>query len=165
MRKRLLNLTRTERPRFIRSYYRLWGMMEVGSAEWQPRLEAMRLKQLYHLCEMTNLTQRIEGEDVVLEPQLPDADPDSYHAINLDQSKKRIALGEQTWEHIERSYQRVYHMDAEWPWKYSKDDGVLWLILMWDHWQGELRKVVCRPFTEPSCEKGYLWDDSSDEEA
>lgn len=110
-------LTLTERPRFTRSYYLLWGMMKMDAAEWQPRLDAMSLKQLYYLCEMTKLTQSIGREEVVPAPVFPNADPQSAIAINSGQSEKRITLGEKTWEHIESIYQRVYyHRDAEWPW-------------------------------------------------
>lgn len=143
--------------------------MKVDTTEWQPRLEAMTLKQLYHLCEMTKLTQSIGREEVVPAPPFPNADPDSAIAINSGQSKERIALGEKTWEHIERTYQRIYHRDAEYPWIFAKDEGFLWFIVMWDHWQPSLRQIICRwlptdPSPRASFEKQYLWDDSSDEE-
>lgn len=143
--------------------------MRVGAAEWQSRLEALTLKQLYHLYEMTKLTQSIEGEDLILKPLFPNADPSSFHAISLDQSQERIALGKKTWEHIEQTYQRIHHKEAEWPWDLAKDEGFLWCIVLWDHWQESLKQIVCdRQATQPSTrllfEQQYLWDDSSEEE-
>ena len=51
-------LTKTERPRFIRAYYQLWGFMIIPQTVWQARIESMRLKELYHLCDISKLTQK-----------------------------------------------------------------------------------------------------------
>ena len=139
--------------------------MKIDATEWPPRLEAMTLKQLYYLYEMTKLTQSIGMEEIVPAPPFPNADPDSVIAINSGQSKERIVLGEKIWGHIERAYQRIYHKDAEYPWILAKDEGFLWFIVMWDHWQPSLKQILCgrRPI-DSAFEKQYLWDDSSDEE-
>ena len=47
-------LTRTERPRFILSYYTLWSLMKLDAPEWESRLEYLTSQQLYYLHEMTN---------------------------------------------------------------------------------------------------------------
>lgn len=144
--------------------------MKVDAAEWQSRLESMTLKQLYHLCEMSKLTQSVGREEVVPAPRHPDVPPDSVHAINSGRSEKRVTLEKRTWEHIEHTYQRVHHREAEDPWIHTKHEGYLWFIVMWDHWQACLREVVCGrrpmdPSPDASFEKQYLWDNSSDEES
>lgn len=155
-------LTSTERPRFIRSYYQLWSMMTIDAEEWQPRLDTMSLKQLYYLCEMSKLTQSIGREEIVPAPQFPNADPDLAIAINSGRSKKRIALDERIWGHITRVYQRVYHREAEWPWIFTKEEGYLWFIVIWDHWQPSLKSIVCS--SRQSFEQMHLWDDTSDDD-
>ena len=153
-------LTRTERPRFIRSYYRLWGMMRLDAAEWQMRLDAMTLKQLYHLYEMSRLTQSIGGEEVI------PAQDDSMSAIKMGRSEKRIDLERSTWKHIERIFQDVYGDNAIDVWGRAAFEGFMWFLIIWDHWQPELNIVVCGQPTSPgpSFEKENLWDDSSDDE-
>ena len=144
-------------------------MMRIDAVEWQSSLEAMTLKQLYHLCEMSKLTQSIGREEMVPAPQYPDAKPDSVHAINHGRSEERDALDRRIWEHIEHTYLRIHNQDAEYPWIHTYYEGYLWFIVMWDHWQPSLKEMVCRrrptdPSLRPSFEKQYLWDDSSDEE-
>ena len=163
------SLTWSERPRFIRSYYQLWGMMKLDPTEWQSRLEPMTMKQLYQLYEMSTLTQSIGREEVVPAPRFPDADPNSIHAINKGRSQERVALSEKIWQRIEHTYQRIYHRDAELVWVHTLYEGAWGFIVMWDHWQSSLKEVVCGrrsidPSPRPSFEKQYLWNDSSDEE-
>lgn len=62
------NLTQTERPRFIRSYYQLWGMLKINEAEWQTRLESMKLKEHCHLYEMSQLPGSFGGGEEMLPP-------------------------------------------------------------------------------------------------
>ncbi|KAL8981332.1 MAG: hypothetical protein Q9205_003851 [Flavoplaca limonia] len=59
-------LTRTERRRFIRSYYQLWGLLKLDNLQQrQSRLHSVSLKQLLYLCEMCWLPNGMgPGEDV-----------------------------------------------------------------------------------------------------
>ncbi len=136
--------------------------MKVDATEWQPRLEAMTLKQIYHLYEMSRLTQSIGGEEIIPPLRHPCHDPDSLHAINSNKSEKRKALERKIMDHLERRYMEVYNEGAEDPWIYANDEGFLWFIIMWDHWQRDFKSIVCRQ-RKPNCAKERLWDDSSDE--
>ena len=159
-RKHPPHLTWSERRRFTRTYYQLWGLMRLSATEWQLRLENMRLKQLYLLREMCRLTQSIGREEVVPPPEYPNAAPGSINAINSGRSQERIALSEMIWEQIERT-QSIHDQPAEYPWALTKHEGYLWFIVMWDHWQSSLEDIICVPRSG----KQYLWDDSSDEES
>lgn len=102
-------LTRTERPRFIRSYYQLWGLMKVNLAEWRSRLQYMMLKQLLHLREMSRLPDSIErGEEMAPPPRHPDAEPDSHFAIDDQWSKERNALSKMILEQTEKTYRDIH---------------------------------------------------------
>ncbi len=166
-------LTHTERPRFIRSYYTLWGMMQSNDpSKWLSKLESMTLKQLYRLHEMTKLTQSIgQGEEPIPPPMFLDEPPDSVHSINSGQSEQRIALSDQVWQQIQHISQRIFHQDAQAPIVYAKHEGFMWFVVLWDHWQESFKDLVCHQSTtpaelkpSPALEKQYLWDDSSDGE-
>lgn len=169
MRNHSPHLTRTERRRFIRSYYQLWGLMRLDRPEWHSKLEPLTLKQLYQVYEMSILTQSIGREEVVPAPRYPDAEPYSPRAINEGRSEKRIALGECICRHLLSTYQRIHKEDAQLVGAYSLYEGSLGFIVMWDHWQSSLMEIVCRRrpkdrSSRPDFEKRYLWDDSSDED-
>jgi len=101
-------LTRTERPRFIRSYYQLWGLMKVNPAEWRSRPQYMTLKQLLHLREMSRLPDSIgRGEEMVPPPQHPDAESDSHFTINDQRSKERNALSKMISEQTKKTYRDI----------------------------------------------------------
>lgn len=164
-------LTCTERLRFVRSYYTLWGLMKTDdSSKRLSRLKSMTLKQLYRLYEMTKLTQSIgQGEESIAPPIFLDQPPDSVHSINTDRSEKRIALSGEVWEQIQKISQRFFHQDAQDPIAYAKHEGFMWFVVLWDHWQESLKDLVCRQSTtspefkpSPATERQYLWDDSSD---
>lgn len=172
-RRHPFTLTRTERRRFIRSYYGLWGMLQSkNSSKWSSKLESLTLKQLYRLHEMTKLTQSIgQGEERVPPPVYPDEPPDSVHSINSGQSEERLALSDQIWQHIQQISQRVFHQDAPAPSVFAKHEGFMGFVVLWDHWQESFKDLVCHESTvspalkpSPTFEKQYIWDDSSDED-
>lgn len=163
------NLTRTERPRFIRAYYQLWGMMKLDPAKWLSRLESITLKRLYELHEMTHLWQSIGREEV--RPAHPHPCSSNYiSSINKQQSKECVALEKRIWQHIEHIYQRIHNGDPEFVWgTYELNEGAYGFLVIWDHWQGCLEQVVLGlrpvgPCTQPDFVKQYIWDDTSDEE-
>lgn len=158
-------MTDTERTRFVRTYYSLWGLMKLNPAEWAPRLESMTSQQLYHLHEMTKLTQSIGHEEDI--PPSPNANepPDSFLAINFGQSEKRIALEDRVRERIQHISQRFFQRDAAHTIVYAKREGFLFFVVFWDHWQPSLKELVChqsmsviRPNSEET--RRYLWDDN-----
>lgn len=146
--------------------------MTLPPAAWQPRLERLTLKQLYHLLEMSTLTQSIgRGEEVrPPAPQLLNEKPYSARAINRGRSKKRVSLYEAIWAQLESAFERIHHSSPEEVSVYSLEEGSLGMfIVMWDHWQGPLKELVCRrrpnakrPLTDSEIQ--YCWGESEDEE-
>lgn len=170
-RKRHIRLTPTERPRFIRSYYQLWGMMKLSDpAERQSRLESMTLKQLYRLHETSQIPGSIgKEEELNPPPQIPIENPHSVLEMQSAMSKDRKALTQMIWKHIQDIYPST-HNDEEAP-DLSCDgleDGYFEFVVMWDHYQPILKEVVCGYSTKETPRmrrfNWELWDDSSDEE-
>ncbi len=169
------NLTRSERPRFIRSYYTLWGMMQSNdNSKWSSKLESMTLNQLYRLYEMSKLTQSIgQGEEPIPIPPIPPPrfPTDPIDSINNRRSEKRCALRNQIWEQIQNISERVFHPNANWGQHHAKHEGFLDFVLSWDTSQDTLGNAVTHgsitsvaPKPSPASEKQYIWDDSSDDE-
>ncbi|KAL8690463.1 MAG: hypothetical protein Q9218_004099, partial [Villophora microphyllina] len=122
-----LHLTRTERNRFIRSYYVLWGLMRLRRPlEWQARINAMTLKELFLLCEISRLPDSIgRGEEVIPPPLYPGADPQSYDAINRGRSPERDALEKLILSHLETTYTRTHGRAMDGIWVYAMEEGFL----------------------------------------
>ncbi|KAJ5587658.1 uncharacterized protein N7459_003423 [Penicillium hispanicum] len=163
-------LTGTERRRFIRSYYQTWGLLRSDSAGVQRILESTTLKQLYQLYEMCELLQNIGRDEVLPSLQNTGAAPTSGVMLTLQRPKARKTVQSQIWKRLQHVSKRVRNEHAEDVTLYAKEDGFLFFVVIWDHWQPTLKEMVCgRQLTDPSpdveLEKTYLWDDSSDEEA
>ncbi|KAL8718020.1 MAG: hypothetical protein Q9225_004806 [Loekoesia sp. 1 TL-2023] len=161
------HLTRTERPRFISSYYQLWALLKINNvAVWEARLASMTLKQLFHLYEMSKLPQSFgQGEEVVPPPRHPDAEAGTIFAINYGTSKERVVLIRLVLKHLEEAYRRTHGKDLQPIWAYAGEEGSEDFIAMWDHWQPSLKEVICgRRANEPPYRKVLdleLWEDSS----
>ncbi len=156
------SLTQAERLRFTRYYYQLWGIMQLDPAKWQSRLESMTLKQLYLLHEISKLWQSIGREEVGPVHRAP-------HLVFYYISNTRVALKERIWQQLEHIYRRIHNRGPELVCAYDLEEGAYGFVVMWDHWQGALKQVVCGlppvdPCTRPAFVKQYLWGDSSDEE-
>lgn len=158
-------MTPTERTRFVQNYYMLWGLMNLNPSEWKVRLEAMTSQELYYLHEMTKLTQSIGKEEIVPPPLFTDQPPNSIHAINSGRSEKRIAVEETVWQQVERSSQRIFGEEAVHPEVYTKYEGFMWFVVIWDHWQPSLKDAVLHTSRSakrrsPEFVKRYLWNDN-----
>lgn len=143
--------------------------MRLDAAEWQSRLEAMTSKQVVLLYEMSRLTQSVGLEEAHPENTTLDADPKSQHPTSFRRSDKRQALSRRTKEHMEHTYRRIHNEDFDEPWVNAKEDGYLWFVVMWDHWQTPFEDLMCRRLGQTSrsarsFEGPGIWDDSSDEE-
>ena len=155
--KRPPYLIRTERPRFIRSYYHFWGLLAIDNLEQQQsRLQSMSLKQLLYLCEISWLPDGMgPGEGI---------DPESESAIY----QTREAFSKLILEYTESTYRRIHGQDMELIWVIAMDEGYSDFLVMWDHWQSSLKEVVCgRRTKEPPYKKEFhwdLWEDSPNEE-
>lgn len=144
--------------------------MELSIDEWHSRLEAASLKQLILLYEMSNLTQSIgPGEGHLDCPDL-DVDPKSQHPASFRRSNKRIELSRKIKKHMEHTYLRIHGEDFDDPWVLAKEDGYLFFVVMWDHWQQPFEDLVCcRRFEDSSCARSFDvpggGNDSSDEDS
>ncbi|KAL9033241.1 MAG: hypothetical protein Q9180_006051, partial [Flavoplaca navasiana] len=154
-------LTRTERRRFIRSYYQLWGLLELDNLQQRrSRLQSISLKQLFYLCEMSWLPNGMgPGEDV---------DSESGAAIYQQRVQARQALSKWILEYTESMYRRLHGQDMELIWVIAMDEGYCDSLILWDHWQNSLKEVVCgRRTKEPPYKREMhweLWKDSPNED-
>ena len=160
-------LTRTERPRFIRAYYRLWGLMSIDDVvERRSRLRSMSLKQLLYLCEISWLPKGMGPSEEAMQSS---ADPGI--ALRTESSQcyqARRALSKLVLEQTESAYRRIHGGEMEAIWVIAMDEGYDTFLVMWDHWQSSLLDVVCsRRSKEPPYKKEFhmeLWEDSDEEE-
>lgn len=169
-RKRHIRMTSTERPRFIRSYYQLWGLMKLRSpAECHSRLKSMSMKQLYRLHETSEIPGNIGREEELNPiPQKPIENPHSVSEMQNAISEERRVLREMVWNHIQDIYPGTHNNEAA---PDISTDGMYFgsftFVVMWDHYQDFLKEVVCGYRSEePPFRKVLnweLWDDSSDE--
>ncbi|KAL8918372.1 MAG: hypothetical protein Q9208_007391 [Pyrenodesmia sp. 3 TL-2023] len=157
------HLTRTERPRFIRSYYQLWGLIRLKTpVEWQARLESMTLKQLFHLYEMSMLPSTMTFL------RRRDGQLDTVSVIDREPVERRVALERQILKHLEEVYRRIHGKDLIHIWVHAPEEGYGNFIAMWDHFQPSLKEVVCGRRSEEPPYRFFLdldlWEDSSGEE-
>lgn len=170
------HLTRTERRRFTRSYYELWGLMKVNElAVRQSRLGSMTLKQLFHLHEMACLPDSIgRGEEAISASQFSCTDPDSYFKNRQGRSPERIKLDTLIVEHLERI---IFLLHGEqggrdidgtpWLWAvHAPDEAYMDFLFIWDSWQEHLKQIVFDPigWSYRGPRNPEIWDDSSDNE-
>lgn len=145
-------------------------MMKKDTVDWAKRLEKIKLKELYLLFEMSKLNQSIGMEEVL--PSFPDPQPlpGSYHAINRRFSEKRQQLSKFIWKDIKKTYLRTRNEEASDLWAVNvKAEGYLNFLVLWDHWQYDLKSVACTRGSriqnpEVKSQKESFWEDSSDEE-
>ena len=160
-------LTRTERPRFIQSYYRFWGLLTIDDiVEHQSRLQSMSLKQLLYLCEISWLPKGMGPSEAASKSSVNlsvAAEPESAQRYQARRALSRL-VSEQT----ELAYRRIHGHDMEAIWVIAMDEGYDNFLVMWDHFRNSLIDVVCsRRSKEPPYKKEFhmeLWEDSSDEE-
>ncbi|KAL8703550.1 MAG: hypothetical protein Q9201_003280 [Fulgogasparrea decipioides] len=166
------HLTRTERHRFIRTYYLLWSLMKLNDpVKWHARLESLSLKKLYDLHELCELPEnedksRCFGTLALHDPM--DEVPRSYFLDNKTRSAERLALTRMTWDHIEERYRQIYSQEAPAVITYAMDEGWYVYVVMWDHWRDALREIVCN-INKPQwvSVKDFHWEhweESSDED-
>lgn len=147
-------------------------MLKMNEAELQTRLESMKLKELCHLYEMSQLPGSFGGGEEVLPPprySIKNPNPQNRYHLYPTVSEKRVKLERMILEHLKETYRRTHEgeqMDGIWA--YSQEDGFDGFMVIWDHWQVNLKEVVCKVYSRnPHLNKGYnweLWDDSSDED-
>ncbi|KAL1967196.1 hypothetical protein VTN77DRAFT_3487 [Rasamsonia byssochlamydoides] len=146
-------LTPTERPRFIGSYYQLWGLMRLDPASRRQRLDSMTLKQLYRVYEMALLQQTIGDETIPAAAQ---------------QERERGDLAGEIWNHIQCTYQRIHKREASFVGIYGLEEGFSVHYILFDHAQELVKEVVCgklagAPKPNPVPEES-VWTPPSDDE-
>lgn len=165
-------LTSKERPRFVRLYYQIWGLMKLNADQQQSRLQSMSLKQLYRLHEMSRLPQNVGGDEARSPDTWPNAPPETAHLyFNWSQSKVRSDLMQRIREHLEERYQSAHKCGADSPEVYAKEEGYYPFIVIWDHWKPSLKLEVCngKRRSDDGTRLVYrnedLWEETSDEDA
>ena len=117
---------------------------------------------------MTILPQSIGGVEKRSPPHSPDADPNSFNAVNQSRSPKRYDLEHAVERHIERRHWEVHGEKPDWPIGYALEEGFLVWVVFWDHWQENLMSTVCYgpDHDTPSQLRlnRSLWEESSDDE-
>ena len=157
-------LTRTERKRFVRTYYSLWGLLRIDPSAWDSRLQAMTFRELYYLHEMTKLTQSIGREETVPQPMYPNVPPEAVNSINHGRSEKRDALERRVWQQVQHNSLRFFDRDALHAAGFAKHEGALEFVAIWDHWQPSLKEMVLHESRStiklsPAVKKEYFWND------
>lgn len=158
-------LTPTERHRFTRTYYQLWGMMRLDPSQWQTTLDSLTLKAAYLLRELCCLNSNIGSEEEGSTSIRTGCWP-------YPSSRKRAELKHFIDAHIDRFQAGRGEGSVEWPWVYWRDCGIWDFVVIWDHWQ-ETQKWICTGRKEgenvgsvdEEFEKRVLWDDSENEES
>jgi hypothetical protein len=144
--------------------------MTLNPSEWQARLETISIKQLLHLYEMSMFPKSI-GEEETLTPSrsyFPE-EPDSWINVPSGTSPKRSRLETEIDNRITKVYWDV-HAKSNPTVSWSDFSGFRWWISIWDHFQENLRVIVCGvrigypSFSPGRLAKPELWDESSDEE-
>ncbi|KAI4143565.1 MAG: hypothetical protein L6R39_004517 [Caloplaca ligustica] len=163
-------LTPRKRSRFIRLYYRLWGLMKMLIEKQHSKLQNFTLKQLYRLHEMSKLPQSIGHEEVRSPHQWPSAAPKSFAAINWSRSQERADLEKRIRDHLDERYERYHGCKSDHPEIFAKEECSWPFIVIWDHWKPSLKDAVCggQQLLADNSSWEYkredLWDESSDED-
>ena len=159
-------LTRTERSRFTRSYYQLWGLMKIDDpAELAARLQSMTTKQLLHLRGMICLTRY---RKVIWPSQCDVVETSSQHLKTLS-SKWKLMSRTEIRRRL-RGYKNLssHSKDMSMIRNYAFDERYFGYHFLYDSHQTCVKDAVCRKRTkEPIFEKEThweLWDGSSDED-
>ncbi|KAI0530349.1 hypothetical protein GGR58DRAFT_493702 [Xylaria digitata] len=102
-------LSPTEHKRFIRNYYRIRSLLELGPSRWKERYLSFTLRQLYRTAEMTQLNHPL-GEEIWPDPLLAFTQPYSYVAA----SEIRAKLYEELDDFQHEKRKRIHGQDAPW---------------------------------------------------
>ena len=136
------HLTRTERIRFTRSFYLFWSLVVLPPNLLQPRLELLSLKQLYYAQEIIFLTRYIgSGEKEFPPAGLPTKMPLPEHTVKYDETC--CSLQHRIWAQLQSNFWRIHHCFAEVMSGYLGDDSGAQVLVICDHWQEKLTKIVC----------------------
>ena len=165
-------LTSTERPRFMRAYYRVWRLLELDVSARQRCYKQWTLRQLYRTCEMTVLPQPF-GEEIG--PDLKDLPWPS--PLNYEIPPRRDELHWEILEFADQVHLRIHGNVGMRPFeglgagKLTDYIGYANFVTLFDHFQYDFAGQVIislRPSSTPHYKeliRDEVWGESSDEEA
>lgn len=152
--RRPLYLTRTEQHRFVRTVYKLWGLLVLDPVRKQERIKMLKLKDLILIYDLLQYG--------------------GYLASIIIQEKKNILSGadyEVVAHHIRLTLDpklKELHGDRAdvGMIRNSKGDGFLGHTTMWDDYQSDFKDLVLRGGSGDMCPvpEHTLWDNTSDED-
>ena len=166
------SLARTERSRFTRSYYQLWGMMQFTEfAKLETTLRSLTIKQLLHLQAIASSHNLTRGHQLILGSQRECFDINSV--FSLEDPISGISILELMETEIDR---RIYRYDNMNPKNentgiikhYAFGDGHYDFLIIWDNYQAPIKHAVRNTRVKNlDSEKGWdweVWEESSDED-
>ena len=157
-------LTGTERSRFTRSYYQLWGFMELGDcAELKTRLQSLTMKQLLHLRGIAHDESISLPQCMIFDSGLHRSFPNSSEDLEY----RKCLLNETSRNELDRrgygtnvtNLVDLMHAYGDSHWGYS---------MIWDDYQAAIKHVVCTKSAHKQLSETEThweqWEDSSDED-
>lgn len=162
-------MTRTERLRFIRTYYQLWSLLSLCSQQQRQRMDQITsLKQLYLLREMCMLPHCLGDE--AANTNIP-FQPAALAAL-ATYPRKREDLRRALTKRLDNVFRAGRDgKAAEKVEGYAIEDGYLSFVVIWDHWQENLKVLICGLKPAPlghrasELEREELWSYETDEES
>ncbi|KAH7138620.1 hypothetical protein B0J11DRAFT_500829 [Dendryphion nanum] len=149
-------LTPCERNRFSRTYYQLWGLMQLSQASRSERLSKTTLRQLYNLYDIASIKVPI-GDEV--------CERAKSWSSHFDASAQRERVRAEIWTMLENKCQHFHRCKPEDVWDYGVlDHGFDNHVVILDCYQDELKRT-CYGFAiqdtkfTPEFVLKYLWDD------
>ncbi|KAL8784278.1 MAG: hypothetical protein Q9195_009114 [Heterodermia aff. obscurata] len=164
-------LTTTERSRFTRSYYQLWGLAKIEDpAELNTRFESMTVQHLLHLLGIASPRGLPRWEEWILDSQCENIDTNSHYPFEISASRRRLL--EMSSAEILRRSPRDDNVDSPINGRligcFAFGEGYYDYLILCDQSQSVIKNAVCGKVAKKANFKKYtqceLWDDSSDED-
>jgi hypothetical protein len=162
-------LTKTERPRFIRAYYRIWSIMLLEVNSRPQRLSTLTLRQLHRTVEMAQLPAPLGdeiGPDFKYQPgELYDIprERSEYFSVMLDFSREMHKRVHPLPIRISPDFQQVAH-EGE-----INHEGHRGFVTLFDHFQMSFKNLLAGgvmktyPLEYAELMRNVIWGESEDE--
>ena len=157
-------LTQTERPRFIQAYYTFAKLMHDDSTKWEERFSAIPVQRLLYVCEIAKLPPRVRSPQGDIE--CLNAQPGTSSSLSgldgISLRKRLIQLETEILSYAEEKLRILNGKAPENPWGYALDEGYGQFLVMWDHWQQNLKHTICEHYFSDSPQRFHdlgLWDE------
>lgn len=145
-------LSRTERIRYIRGLYQLWGLALLKSETRQQRIRSLKLKDLIVVRDLALSYAVCIPDPTVL--GVEDGDPlATFEMVFVD-----------LYPHLEGLVSDLYDEDIS-SWSLPHSEGFQGRISIWDSYYDMFKSMVLKGAGEkPWPDPERLWDDTSDED-